>query len=260
MVGLSFGSFANMWQYRHHPKLGKKRRQLSNRSVCDFCGRPLSWRHNLPIVSFLIQRGKSACCHRPLPLDYPLVEALGGLIGWLAGQAWWRLVGFHGLFFDLYFWLSLAIVLAMVLLSLIILAYDLNYLLIPIKPALAWLALAIGFNLLGSQIGFVQGLLASIASMSFLVLLYLVTKGRGMGLGDAVLVFIFGWLLGFLGSLFSLWLTFVTGALVGIGLVLVNGKTNLKSLLPLGPFLILSFWLSWPFQWWQILIQWIHGV
>ncbi len=79
--------------------------------------------------------------------------------------------------------------------------------------------------------------------------LYLITKKRGLGLGDIQLGFLLGFLLGFPNILVALYLAFLTGALVGIILMLI-GKANLKTAVPFGPFLILAtlvtlFWGDW---------------
>ncbi|NOY14773.1 MAG: prepilin peptidase [bacterium] len=251
VVGLALGSFANMWRFRYGPDSGKKIKET--RSVCDYCGRRLFWWENVPIVSYLFLRGKSRCCGKQLPVDYVIVEGLGGLLGFLAYQVWLGRVGggVDGLAVIL-----LVMIVIMLAASLMIIAYDLAYLTIPIWPATAWFLLSLGWMFLTGEVGWQEGLLASGLASGFLLVLYMVTKGKGMGLGDAVLVLIFGWVLGVWGTAAAMWLAFVLGSVAGVGLV-IAGRMNkgFKSIIALGPFLVTAFWISWAFQWWWILVQ-----
>ena len=50
------------------------------RSFCDYCGRQLEWSENVPILSWLVQKGKTKCCSKKLPISYPIVELLMGIL------------------------------------------------------------------------------------------------------------------------------------------------------------------------------------
>ena len=77
VLGLSVGSFINMAVWR----LGHKKSLLKNqRSYCDFCKKPLEIYDNIPLLSFLIYKGKSRCCGKKLPISYPIVELVMGII------------------------------------------------------------------------------------------------------------------------------------------------------------------------------------
>ena len=86
ILGLCFGSFVNMLVYRTAEKYKLKSppsprlRKCEKRSFCDYCGRQLNWYENVPVFSCLILKGKTKCCHKKLPLFYPITElALGFL-------------------------------------------------------------------------------------------------------------------------------------------------------------------------------------
>jgi prepilin signal peptidase PulO-like enzyme (type II secretory pathway) len=85
VLGLCLGSFVNMLVYRvaRKYKLEKDKFKVknNNRSHCDFCGKQLSWYENVPVISWLLQGGKSRCCLKNLSGFYPIVELItGGLM------------------------------------------------------------------------------------------------------------------------------------------------------------------------------------
>jgi len=252
-LGAALGSFANMYAFRFGPD--RPYGFDGHRSLCDFCQQKLAWYDNIPIISYLFLKGRSRCCRRPLPVRYLIVEVLAVGLGGLAAMVGLRYLISAGWLWQIGGWGLIIISLA---LSLMIIAYDLAYYLIPIKPVVG-LGLAgliwLGWFTPPSDWGI--NLLAALASSGFIALLYLVTRGKGMGLGDAILVLALGVFLGWPGAVAAVWLSFVAGALLGSGLVLCRQtKRGFKSLIPLGPFLITAFWLSWAFNWWQILVQW----
>ena len=89
VLGLCFGSFVNMLVYRTAKKykiLKIKRADTSvrpyneSRSYCDYCGRQLKWFENIPVFSWLFLKGKTKCCKKKLPVSYPVVELLMGIL------------------------------------------------------------------------------------------------------------------------------------------------------------------------------------
>jgi leader peptidase (prepilin peptidase)/N-methyltransferase len=75
-LGLVVGSFVGVCAFR----LPRGETVLFDVSRCDHCGRSIRWRHKLPIVGFIILRGSSHCCRRPIPRRYPIMEAATGLL------------------------------------------------------------------------------------------------------------------------------------------------------------------------------------
>lgn len=82
-------------------------------------------------------------------------------------------------------------------------------------------------------------LIAAVGSFAFLYLLWALTRGRGMGFGDVKLALLMGMLLGYPGIIIAFYAAFLTGALVGVILILV-GRKGWKSKIAFGPFLILG--------------------
>ncbi len=250
IMGTALGSFANMWSWRHDP--GGEHNIKATRSVCDYCGRVLSWWENIPVVSFLWFKGKSRCCGQRLPLRYVIVEILGGVYGWLGYKVWWHYGVNQGWGASLMVGL---LILSLIGVSLLVVAYDLSYLMIPLYPVLGWVLLGIVW----SRIMLISGweiVVGALVSSGFLLGLYVVTKGKGMGLGDVILVLGFSWFLGLKGTVAAMWLAFVLGSVVGGGFVRAGKvKQRMRGIIALGPFLVTAFWISWAFQWWQGLIQ-----
>lgn len=208
LFGISVGSFANVLIDR----LPKGEDVFSGRSHCDFCKKELRWFELIPIVSFFLQKGRCRRCRRQLSNLYPLVELTTGF----------GFVFFFPNIANLFIFFSL----------LVIFVTDLKYEIIPDSM--------IGIGVIGA-IGGIGGknILAGLAAAGFFVILYLVTRGRGMGFGDVKLAFFLGFLLGFPMIVIALYAAFLTGAAVGI-ILMVMGKSTLKSHVPLGPFLILG--------------------
>lgn len=251
--GLALGSFVNMLVFRtavaYKLRKGKFRPKiLQNRSGCDFCGKQLSIWENIPVVSWLIQGGKSKCCASPLPCQYPLVELSMGLLilftflklgavsdwkvvtGGLLMLAWMTLLAFH-------FW------------------FDINFMILPdfATAILAILAVVMGVISGSSLVGSLSG-----AGIGFLVIggLWAVTRGQGMGLGDVKLAPVLGWWLGGQMTVVWLYLAFIMGAVIGVTL-LALGVVKRKQPIPFGPFLIVGAIAAWWGQeWWRIVWSW----
>jgi prepilin signal peptidase PulO-like enzyme (type II secretory pathway) len=144
----------------------------------------------------------------------------------------------------------------------LIFVFDLKHLLILdriIFPAIAvvavWLVLAaFCFDLysFNDLFGFVS---SAFAAATVFLIIVLATRGKGMGVGDVKLVFFMGLVLGWPGIYLALLLSFFSGALIGIGLMLAKKKT-MKSEVPFGPFLVFGtlaavFWAEEIFAWYQ---------
>ncbi len=254
-LGASLVSFANMWSYRH-PIDGTMPKKLlrARRSFCDYCHRQLSWWENIPCLSFFILRGKTRCCHHPLSWRYPLTECLGGVMGILAlvGITARGILMAPSLFSSCLF---IFLLLSSLFFSLLIFSYDLYYLFIPLYP-LWGLLISSGLFWLFFGSHSLLALVGVSINVLLMLFLFLITKKKGLGLGDVFLVIFPPFFLGAVGGVMSVWLAFVLGAFVGLFLVIIHRGVGLKSLIPLGPFLIFSFWLSWAFNWWHILLQW----
>lgn len=223
LLGLSIGSFLNVLIDRL-----PKGRTIWGRSQCDYCNKKLRWYELIPIVSYIIQKGRCRRCHKRLSIQYPLVEFITG-------------IGFVFLYPQ---FVSLIIFCAL----LVVFVADLKYQIIP--DSMLVIA-AIGAGLGGLWVNALAGLGAAL----FFYMLWRITRGRGMGFGDVKLACVLGLLLGFPGIVIALYAAFLTGAIVGVILIL-RGKAGLKSKIPFGPFLILGFVFAYYYE--TSIIAWFY--
>ncbi len=220
--GAIVGSFLNVVILRYNTGLSC----LKGRSKCFSCGKGLMWHELVPILSFLIQKGRCRKCGSKISWQYPVVEFLTGSLFVLMALKITLTT-----FSVVYFWTIAALLI-------IIAVYDFRHQIIPdffvyLFGALAFLGLLFGTR------DFLPNMLSGIVFSGFFAILWLVSKGRWMGLGDAKLALGLGWFLGpngtFLAFLFSFWL----GTIVSIFLLLFKGsKFTIKSRLAFAPFLI----------------------
>mgnify|MGYP001592949827 CR=1 FL=1 len=219
-IGLAIGSFLNVLIDRL--PLGES--VVWDRSKCDDCKKTLRWWELIPVISFILLGARCNRCHKKLNIRYPVVEIITG-----AGFAY-----FGGVISS-----SVSLVAVLVVFSalLVIFFSDWKYQIIPdsmvIFGSIAALVMVIYISpsLLLPRIA--VGLLSSL----FFGALWLITQGRGMGMGDVKLVFLLGILLGFPGIIIALYGAFLTGAIVGVILVVAR-KKSFKSSVAFGPFLV----------------------
>ena len=230
-LGLCFGSFLNVCIYR----LPREKSVVTPRSACPHCGDPIPLYHNLPVLSWLILRGKCRSCKQPISPRYLVIELLTGLL-------------FLGCY--AHFGLTLAmlkcVVLGYLLLGLVF--TDAETKLLPDAMTLPGLALGIGFSLivpvndLASRIipGLVSpamrseiswriwslsdSLLGAAVGASFLygaAAIYLRARGvEGMGFGDVKLMALIGAFLGTKLTVLTIFAASLTGSLFGLSMVL----------------------------------------
>jgi len=229
LLGLVIGSFLNVCIHR----LPRGQSVAWPGSRCPSCGSPILWYQNIPLVSWLALRGRCAACAARISFRYPLVEGLSaGLL-----LALWR---GYGASFEF-------LVAAPFALSLVVLFFtDLDLQLLPDAVTLPGVAAGLGlaaFNpflgegtwqrlfaaTVGAALG--AGLLWSIGAA------YSRLRGvEAMGLGDVKMMAMVGSFSGALGVLFTLFAASLAGAVVGVALVPLRGK-SLKDTLPFGCFL-----------------------
>ena len=242
VVGLAWGSFLNVLIDR----LPKGESVVWGRSRCDYCKKPLRWFELIPLLSFFIQKGRCLRCHKKLSWQYPLVELATG-VGFvvLQGQAFEARQG-------LALWGSLVVFSSL----LVIFVADFKYQIIPDSMVVLGVVGALGVTGGVWEIG--EHAFVGLVAATFFFLLWFITRGRGMGLGDVKLVFLLGLLLGYPGIIVALYVAFLTGAIVGVILVVVR-KKSLKSNIAFGPFLIIGTLIALVGQvyilyWWRALV------
>ena len=226
-----FGSFANVCIYRFPINKGV----ISGRSFCPNCKKKINWTENIPLLSFLILKGKCKNCKKKISFQYFLVEVLVG------GSFIFTYINYIN-YYEIIFLNIFALI------FIIIFFIDLKHFIIPdlLTFSLIFLSLIKNF-FLNFKSPFTFSLIDSIVGglFGFLIIwliIYIYKKLKGieaMGLGDAKFMIIVGLLFGwksipaviFYASIIAL-ITFLPA--------LLSKTKNLKTIVPFGPFLIIS--------------------
>jgi leader peptidase (prepilin peptidase) / N-methyltransferase len=219
LFGAIFGSFLNVVAYR----LPRGESLSRPRSRCPGCETPIRPYDNVPVLSWLLLRGRCRDCRTPISARYPLVEAgtgaLCALVVFAMGPDEDALLG-------------LALVLLLVPVTLI----DLDHRIIPNRLMLIGTILAPALVLLSRPDALVEHLLAAVAAGGFFLVAVLAYP-RGMGMGDVKLAFVLGLFLGRdVGP--ALFVALIAGTLVGAAVIARKGAAEgRKTAVPFGPFL-----------------------
>jgi len=224
LFGLVVGSFANVCI--HRVPLGQS--VVHPPSRCPSCGALIRPLDNVPVLSFLLLRGRCRSCRAAISPRYPIVEATNGLL-------WMALVAARGLGVQTV--VGLVLLTTLVVLSLI----DLDHHLLPNVITLPGVAGGLLASLLpGSSLTFLQSAAAALgAYLAFLVVAKAYERIRGvegLGQGDWKMAAMLGAFFGWQKMLLTVFLASVVGTLVGLGLILWRGK-GARYALPLGTFL-----------------------
>jgi leader peptidase (prepilin peptidase)/N-methyltransferase len=226
VAGLLLGSFLNVVIHR----VPKRESVVRPRSHCPSCGTPIAGRDNVPVLSWLLLRGRCRTCAASIPVRYPLVEvATAGLFAAAAVRfgADWALPAFLLLF---------AVLLAVAVI-------DLQHYIVPNRIVFPTVALAVPLLVLAAALerewgSLVRALAGAAIAFGGLLLVNLVNP-RGMGMGDVKLALVLGLFLGWLGFdhvALGLFLGFLLGAVIGIVLIVLRLRTR-KQHVPFAPFL-----------------------
>lgn len=218
LLGAALGSFLNAVSLR----MTAGEQFVFGSSRCPHCNHALKVADLVPVLSFVVLRGRCRYCHERIALHYPLVElALAGLFAltYLTAGA-----SVRGAF--------LAVELSFLT---VLFLTDLRGHILPDEISLPAIALAILGVLLFHQ-SIKGALLGAAVGGGFFLVQYLVSRGRWIGGGDIRLGFLLGLLLGWPLTLLALFLAYLGGGLVGAGL-LFSHRTKLGSHLPFGTFL-----------------------
>ena len=229
LIGSSIGSFLNVLIDRL-----PKNESINGRSHCDYCKKKIAWYDLFPIISFFILGGKTRCCKKKMSWQYPLIETITGISFVLIFNQF-LISNFK---FQI---LNLLIMWGLVSCLIVIFVSDLKYHLISDYIQVSWLIFTILFHFFnGSSIQqFGNFIVSGIIIAVPIYLIYFLSKERAMGLGDVFLTLNIGFLLGWQKGLLALYIAFVTGALFGIGLIIIHRK-KIKSKIAFGPFLVMG--------------------
>ena len=234
-LGLIIGSFLNVVILR----LNTGRSIAKGRSHCARCNHILGWHELIPVFSFLFLKGKCKTCRQNISFQYPIVELITGILFVLAYSFF--VVPF-GL--SVFSWIVFAFSTIVSSLLTVIFVYDLRHKVIPnsmVYPFIVMSLISVFFKMYYLPKVFWFKLLIAgpiIAAPFFLI--WLISKGRAMGFGDVKLALGIGWLVGIVGGIFTLVLSFWIGGFVGIFLLILSKKYNLRSEIAFAPFLILA--------------------
>jgi len=220
LFGLIVGSFLNVVIYR----LPRGESIAYPGSHCPACGHPLTAAENIPLISWIAQGGRCRHCKSPISSRYPLVEAMTAALFALTALV-------YGLSIEA---LGVAALAATLVASVFI---DLDHLLIldvVIAPAAL---IGILEAVAGGRI--VDAALGALVGGAIFGLLFLATRGAGMGLGDAKLALVIGLFLGLHFTIAAIAFSFIFGSLLMLP-VLAAGSRGRRDAVPFGPFLVLG--------------------
>lgn len=223
VFGLFVGSFLNILVDR----IPRGEAFVKGHSHCEFCKKNLKWYDLIPVFSFVFLQGKCRYCKHPLSFYYPIIETFTGILFALT----FLIIPFYSIILVLY---NLFIVSCFI----VIFFSDLKSGIIPDKILLPAVIITFPYLLIVNPSSFIINLFCGLGALFFFFALFLITKGKGMGLGDVKLAFLLGLVLGFPAIILALYLAFLTGAIVGIILIIWRKKRSLKETIPFGPFLI----------------------
>ncbi len=274
IYSLALGSFINAWLWRQPSQDQKDEEEdtgrevsksvtqvkpsiVHGRSICPDCGHQLTIKDLVPVVSWLVLKGKCRYCNNKISWQYPVVEITVMVLGILSYIFWPsslnNLIGYMQLFT----WIGMVAI--FVSLSI----YDYRWYLLPDSMVMSLLVLVVIYQVLAALLGagiyqwLISPIIGGIGAFTFFYLLYLIGRGKWMGGGDVKLSLALGLLLGGVGTLVWLFLAFNIAAITSLILIATGVKTR-KSMVPFGPFLLLGAWLSFNFG--DQLINWYLGI
>jgi len=204
------------------------------RSRCPHCGHMISALENIPVLSFLMQRGRCRHCDKEISSRYPLIELftalLSMLVAWKLGFGWQS---------------SFAIILTWVLIVLTFI--DIDHQLLPDDITLPVLWLGLGLNVFGVFTDIVSAVIGGMAGYLSLWLIYhlfrIITGKEGMGYGDFKLFALFGAWFGWQQLPLIILLSSLVGTVIGLTMIILLGRDR-QLPIPFGPYLAGAGWIA----------------
>jgi leader peptidase (prepilin peptidase) / N-methyltransferase len=242
VVGAALGSFLNVAILRWPAEESV----IRPRSRCPGCGSAIAWYDNVPVLSWLILRGRCRSCAQPISIQYPAVELAVATV-WL-GMALWQGPGPEAVRGSILFTILLGIAII-----------DARHRIIPDHLSLGGAALGLAFAAWPGGFPFIAALVGGVAGY---VLMWIVKLGGeallrkpALGVGDIHMMAMIGAFLGLSGALLTVFLGSVLGLLIGVPLAWVRGNLEaMGTYLPLGTFLALGAAVT--YLWGDTLIGW----
>ncbi len=237
IFGAALGSFALVVSDRYRVKSF-----WGGRSQCMSCTKELTWQENIPVISYLLQRGKCKGCKSKFSSLYLWVELFSGL------SVSALVLTLQNLTANTNYQLGLLIFFSvLIILSVVIVVYDIRHTVVPFESVTIMIVMGLiativrqyvyGFNLYD----FMSGIIIALP----FAFLHLFSRGRWVGAGDILVYAAFGFIFGLpiasSGFFYSVWI----GAFVSLALMFLHRKDyNLKSEIPFAPFIILGMFLA----------------
>lgn len=225
-IGACIGSFLNVCIWR----VPRSESIVRPGSRCPRCRTAIRFYDNIPIISYLVLLGKCRHCAAPIPLRYPLVEGLTGL---LAAAAAWR----FGVTVD--FLIYFGFIAALVTVTFI----DVDLQIIPDVISLPGIPIGLAASLLSTRVTFTDSLIGIFLGGGSLFLVawgyYQFTGKEGMGGGDIKLLAMIGAFIGWQGVFFTIFISSAVGSTAG-AILMLFAKKDLKFAVAFGPFLALG--------------------
>ncbi len=244
IFGAMIGSFLNVCIFR----LPREESIVTPGSHCPYCHKPIDFYDNIPLISYLLLKGKCRRCHGPISLQYPLVEAITALFSLV-------LFAKYGPSLSYLFYFSF--IAGLIAITVI----DLYYQIIPDVISLPGIGVGLLASLVLPRITFFDSLMGIVAgggSLFVVAALYQwLFKREGMGGGDVKLLAMIGAFLGWKAVILTILVSSLIGSITGIAVMIAKGR-NFKYAIPFGPFLSLGAVISLFYG--EALIQWYLGL
>ncbi len=253
ILGLLIGSFLNVvilrlpvilftnWEEQCKELSGDKQSTnsppfnlVTPRSRCPECGHQISALENIPVLSYLLLRGRCKQCKNHISMRYPAIELftaiLSGIVAWQLGFNWVTLF-------------TLLLTWALISLSFI----DIDHQLLPDDITLPFLWLGLGLSIFGIFTDMQSAIIGAIAGYLALWFVYqlfkILTGKEGMGYGDFKLLALFGAWLGWQKLPLIILLSSFAGAIVGLAMIIFMGRDK-QIPIPFGPYLAIAGWIA----------------
>lgn len=232
IFGLSIGSFLNVVVLRYPEFVSI----ATTRSHCPSCKKILKWYDLFPFFSFVFLSGKCRYCRMKISWQYPLVEIVTAVISTLVifkfGISWQGVI-----------------ILLLSYLMIVISVFDITSMEIP--DFFLWLMLGASvlyvlfgqFGFTNYSIGIYNALIGMAVYAGFPLLIVLLTREKGMGMGDFKIGLPLGLVVGYPLAVVGLFMSIFAGSIFGLGLVFSKSK-KLKDAMPFGPFMVFGFFIA----------------
>ena len=203
-------------------------------STCPKCKTAIKPWQNIPIISWLILKGKCASCSNPISARYPAVELITALLSLIVAYSFGATE--QALLYIFVTWILVALTFI-----------DIDHMLLPDQLTLPLVWLALIASVMGYTIAPTDAIIGAacgyLSLWSVFWLFKLLTGKEGMGYGDFKLLAVFGALLGWQSLLTIILLSSVVGAIIGIALLSIQGKDKATPI-PFGPYLAIAGWIT----------------